>query len=180
MASLAADDLLLQMRRATRRAHNIANALILSKLVVVLTDRQLYAQALGSFLPVYQQLEREAQKHTHLPGLGLVIAAAATIPSRAAAMQDDLAHLLGPGWRSKLPPSPAAEAYAAHIAALSARNPTLLLPYVFSLHVPILLGFLGRRIQTALQLPDARGLAFFTVSAHCSTWWAMLVCVAWT
>lgn len=37
-------DLLVSIRKATRRAHHIANALILSKLVVVLTDQQLYGQ----------------------------------------------------------------------------------------------------------------------------------------
>jgi hypothetical protein len=41
----------------------------------------------------------------------------------------------------------------------------LLLPYAFSLYVPILLGFLAQRIQRNLQLPDEQGLAFFTVSA---------------
>jgi hypothetical protein len=33
------------MRRATRRQHHISDALILSKLVVALTDRRLYGQA---------------------------------------------------------------------------------------------------------------------------------------
>jgi hypothetical protein len=40
----------------------------------------------------------------------------------------------------------------------------LLLPYAFSLYVPILLGFMAQRIQRSLQLPDGKGLAFFTVS----------------
>lgn len=40
-------DLLLALRKATRRSHHVANALILTKLVVALTDRTLYAQALS-------------------------------------------------------------------------------------------------------------------------------------
>lgn len=161
----AAPDLLLDMRKATRRAHHIANALILAKLVVVLTDKKLYGQALSCFLPVYTKLEQLMQQHKHIPGLDLVISAVADIPSRSEAMQADLQHLLGDNWRSQVPPSPAAEAYAAHLQQLSDTDPVMLLPYVFSMHVPILLGFLGQRIQRTLQLPDKTGLAFFSVSA---------------
>jgi hypothetical protein len=49
-------------------------------------------------------------------------------------------------------------------------DPVLLLPYAFSLYIPILLGFMAQRIQKNLQLPaeksgDIPGLAFFTVSS---------------
>lgn len=77
-------------------------------------------------------------------------------------------HLLGSGWRSAVPASPAAEAYVQHLQDLSDQDPLLLLPYVFSMHIPILLGFLGQRIQRTLQLPDKQGLAFFTVSSQSS------------
>lgn len=70
----------------------------------------------------------------------------------------------GKDWQAKVPASQAAAAYAEHLQNLSDADPLLLLPYVFSMHVPILLGFLGQRIQKTLQLPDDRGLAFFTVS----------------
>lgn len=141
-AAAAADDgdLLLEMRRATRRAHSVANALILAKLAVVLTDRGLYAAALTSFLPVYEELEKQMAVHAGTPGpLSLVIAAAQRVPSRAAAMRADAAHLLHRGPGKLPPPPPAAQAYADHLRALGEREPLLLLPYVFSLHVPILL-----------------------------------------
>jgi heme oxygenase len=88
----------------------------------------------------------------------------------AAASLQDLAHLLGPDWRSCIPASAAAAAYAAHLEQLAAANPALLLPCAFSLYVPILLGFMARRIQQSLQLPDEQGLSFFTVSGsvNCS------------
>lgn len=158
-------DLLLSLRKATRRSHHVANALILSKLVVVLTDRTLYAQALSSFLPVYQKLEQlQADKSiASTPGLCTVIAAVSSIPSRSQAMQEDLTHLLGKDWQTKVPASQAAATYAEHLQHLADTDPLLLLPYVFSMHVPILLGFLGQRVQKTLQLPDERGLAFFTV-----------------
>jgi hypothetical protein len=136
-------DLLLRMRKATRRAHHVANALILSKLVVVLTDQKLYAHALATFLPVYEQLEALQARHKDVPGLDGVIAAVAAIPSRAAAMRADLQHLLGPDWAREVQPSPAAQAYAAHLQRLSDEDPVLLLAYVYSMQIPILLGFLG-------------------------------------
>lgn len=80
-------DLLLEMRKATRRHHNIANALILSKLVVVLTDKQLYGRALSAFLPVYSKLEDLLSKHKHVPVLKTVTDVTSTIPPRAEAMQ---------------------------------------------------------------------------------------------
>jgi heme oxygenase len=80
-------DLLVEMRKATRRAHHIANALILSKLVVVLTDKQLYARALGSFYPVYTKLEELIQIHQNVPCLAPVVEVVAKVPRRAAMEQ---------------------------------------------------------------------------------------------
>jgi heme oxygenase len=157
-------DLLLEMRKATRRQHHVANALILAKLVVVLTDQKLYAKALASFLPVYSKLEQLMKQHADAPGLQLVVSAVQNVPSRAEAMKEDLQHLLGKGWQSTVPASTPAKAYADHLQTLADRDPVLLLPYVFSMHIPILLGFLAQRIQRTLQLPDKQGLAFFTVS----------------
>lgn len=159
-------DLLLEMRKATRRAHHVANALILAKLVVVLTDRRLYGQALSSFLPVYSKLEELMKQHKAVPGLSTVISAVDAVPSRAEAMKTDLEYLLGSNWHTAVPASPAAEAYADHLQQLADTDPVLLLPYVFSMHIPILLGFMAQRIQRTLQLPDKQGLAFFTVSVQ--------------
>lgn len=157
-------DLLLEMRKATRRQHHVANALVLAKLVVVLTDQKLYAKALASFLPVYSKLEQLMKEHADVPGLQLVVSAAQSIPSRAAAMEEDLQHLLGKDWQSAVPASVPAKAYADHLQQLADNDPVRLLPYVFSMHIPILLGFLAQRIQRTLQLPNKQGLAFFTVS----------------
>ena len=156
------EPLVLQMRKATRRAHNVANMLILSKLVVVLTDTKLYGQALSCFYPVYKKLEEVIKVHSNLPELKPVLGVVSHIP-RTAAMEEDLAYLLGPNWRSSMATSPAGEAYAAHLQSLSDSQPLLLLPYAYSLYVPILLGFMAQRIQKNLKLPDEKGLAFFQV-----------------
>lgn len=76
----------------------------------------------------------------------------------------DLEYFLGPNWQHQIPYSAAAQAYADHLQQLADDDPVLLLPYAFSLYVPILLGFMAQRIQKNLQLPDEKGLSFFTVS----------------
>lgn len=118
-----------------------------------------------------EQLQREfsANSPSTPPGLGTVIAAVNGIPSRSEAIEVDLQHFLGSDWQTKIPVSKAATAYVEHLQQLADSDPILLLPYVFSMHVPILLGFLGQRIQRTLKLPDQKGppgLAFFTVRAR--------------
>jgi len=72
--------------------------------------------------------------------------------------------LLGKDWREKLPPSKAAEAYAAHLRRVAARDPAMLIPFAWSLNVPILLPFMGKRIAQGLGLDEkGPGLAFFDV-----------------
>eukprot|EP00877_Chromochloris_zofingiensis_P001692 jgi/Chrzof1/11523/UNPLg00457.t1_GUN2B[v5.2] len=154
--------LLLEMRKATRRSHNVANVLILSKLAVVLTDKQLYGRALSCFYPVYSCLEHLVQKHSDTPELAPVVKVVSNIP-RKAAMEEDLQFYLGPNWANHLAKSRAAEAYVQHLHLLSEQNPVLLLPYAYSFYIPIVLGFLGQRIHRALQLDSDEGLAFFSV-----------------
>lgn len=183
-----------EMRRATRRAHHAANAIILAKLAVALHDRQTYGRALASFYPVYKELERLLALHQAHAVLGGVARAALPL-ARAGAMEADLAFLIGGSGdgdgggdgdddpsagaeakgdgggelagqrRRRVPPAPAAgwrwaasasasaQDYALHLRALSDEDPALLIPYAWSLYVPVALGFLGRRVANGLGLP---------------------------
>jgi hypothetical protein len=75
-------------------------------------------------------------------------------------------HLLGAGWRAALPRSAAAAAYEEHLQQLAAApDASLLLPYAWSLHVPVMLPFMGRKVAQGLGVKEgAAGLAFFDVS----------------
>jgi heme oxygenase len=114
---------------------------------------------------VYTKLEQLLPLHKDHPALAPVYRVVAGL-QRSAAMRADLAYLLGTGWEQQLERSAAAEAYAAHLQQLSDTSPHLLLPYAFSLYVPILLGFMGQRLRRSLALPPdgTKGLAFFQVS----------------
>jgi hypothetical protein len=46
-----------QLAQAGRKAHTISNAAVMSKLVVLFTQRQLYARALARFWHVYAAVE---------------------------------------------------------------------------------------------------------------------------
>jgi heme oxygenase len=183
-----------EMRRATRSAHHAANAIILAKLAVALNDRHTYGRALASFHPVYNALEALLEQHRSHAVLGPV-AEAALLLRRTRAMEEDLDFLLGgggngggekgagdgnskgkgqpaAGWRWAAAASSSAAEYAAHLQALADEDPALLLPYAWSLYVPVTLGFMGARVARGLgvaaapssPLPSA-GVRFFDLRA---------------
>lgn len=57
------------------------------------------------------------------------------------------------GWRWAAASSSSAQAYASHLRELSEEDPALLIPYAWSLYVPVTLGFMGRRVAKGLGLP---------------------------
>jgi hypothetical protein len=84
------EDFVPAMRKATRRAHSVANVLILAKLAVALTDKQLYGKALGQFAAVYAELEAVLAANRGDPVLGEVAGLVLGVPSRAEALKEDL------------------------------------------------------------------------------------------
>jgi hypothetical protein len=174
----AAPNFVTAMRKATRSQHNVSNVLILAKLAVALTDPRLYAKALAQFLPVYAALEAALERHASDPSLAEARQTLSGAGARAAAIERDLEHWLGSEWRTIVAAetSAAAAAYAGHLAALAdGPEPALLLPYVWSLHVPVLLPFMRRRIAAGLGVPDGEdgaspGLEFFSVRLCCVFW----------
>jgi heme oxygenase len=209
------------MRKATRRDHHAANALILAKLAVALNDRTLYARALASFHPVYTELERLLERHRAHTALGPVAAAALPL-RRARAMEEDLDYLMmmgsggskggggsagdggggdsgvgdgkksssssssssssknkkqqaaaaaagTAGWRWAAAASVSAAEYAAHLRALAEEDPALLIPYAWSLYVPVTLGFMGQRVARGLGVPSPGGSSGAAASPSPST-----------
>lgn len=126
----------------------------------------LWHPPLSTLPPVYTKLEQLLPLHKDHPALAPVWNVVAGL-KRTAAMQADLAYLLGPGWEQQRERSVAGEAYAAHLQHLSDSAPHLLLPYAFSLYVPLLLGFMGQRLRRSLALPSdgTKGLSFFQVGS---------------
>jgi len=115
-----------ELREKSREIHDISDKLINVKLVVVLTDKKLWAQALGEFYVVYRAIEdavlcwREDPQLT--PLLDIVESA-----SRRAAFERDLEFYMGNDWRAVIKPSAHAEEYCARVAQLADEDPQLLI-----------------------------------------------------
>uniref|UniRef100_UPI003B3A350A biliverdin-producing heme oxygenase n=1 Tax=Pseudactinotalea sp. TaxID=1926260 RepID=UPI003B3A350A len=106
------------LREATQRAHTDAeSATFVHQLMAGELDAHAYARLAAQLHPVYEALECSTvtdpvRDHFDDPRL-----------HRLEALERDLAHLIGPDWRSKEPPRPAARAYAEHIASVSRSTP---------------------------------------------------------
>ncbi|MED7949932.1 heme oxygenase (biliverdin-producing) [Kitasatospora sp. NPDC058201] len=79
-----------------------------------------YADLTGQLWYVYRALEGRAAELAEHPVAGPFIDLALM---RTAAIERDLAHLLGPGWRDALSPLPATAAYAARVEELAEQWP---------------------------------------------------------
>ncbi|WP_033821765.1 heme oxygenase (biliverdin-producing) [Kitasatospora sp. MBT63] len=79
-----------------------------------------YAELSGQLWFVYRALEGRAAALAGDPVVGPLIDPALM---RTAALERDLAHLLGPGWRAGLTPLPATAAYAARLEELAEQWP---------------------------------------------------------
>lgn len=151
-----------QMRKATRTAHKISDAVVLSKLVTVLTDKVVYAKAISSFYPIYKALETKVFKHRDLPQLAPVAAIYDKI-QRTAAIESDLEYFLGPKWQDHVVMNPAVEQYLQHLDSIEQDHPALLLGFAYGLHFVALFGPLGRRIKKTLQLEGSDGVRMYTL-----------------
>ena len=114
-----------ELREKSKEIHDASDKLINVKLVVVLTDKKLWAQALGEFYVVYRAIEdavlRWRDDPQLTPLLGIVENA-----SRTAAFERDLQFYLGDNWRAVIKPSAHAQEYCARVTLLAEENPVLL------------------------------------------------------
>lgn len=87
-----AQPLTLEMKVASRKIHNLANASLNLKLVVLLSDKLLYARAIACFYSVFKTLE-ECTKSAR----GELKSVQKLLPTlaRTAALTADLQHYLG-------------------------------------------------------------------------------------
>ena len=114
-----------ELREKSREIHDVSDKLINIKLVVVLTDKKLWAQALGEFYVVYRAIEDAVLRwrdDSQLTPLLHVVENA----SRRAAFEKDLEFYMGSDWREIIKPSTHAEEYCARVSLLADENPVLL------------------------------------------------------
>lgn len=125
-----------RMRKATRKIHNISDALINAKFAISLRDEAVWGGGLFVFYHIFAYLE-DAKERLNIPEFDNLFVH--KIMFRKAAFEEDLEHYLGSEWRT-VPKPPALENYLEHLHDLEKENPKLLLAYIYHLYLGLLSG----------------------------------------
>ncbi|CAH0714993.1 unnamed protein product, partial [Brenthis ino] len=125
-----------RMRKATRKIHNVSDALVNAKFAISLRDETVWGGGLFVFYHIFAFLE-DAKKRLNMSQFDKLFVK--DILYRKQAFEDDLTHYLGENWRS-LPKSLALENYLEHLQNLEKENPKLLMAYVYHLYLGLLSG----------------------------------------
>lgn len=124
-----------RMRTRSRMEHEKSDRLVNLKLALVLTSPRLYGEALALFAAVFARLERISQNQAHLLGPAINM-----LDKTRKGFEDDLAHYLGPNWRTAtLVPAELTD-YLDRLDELEREDPTRLLAYVYHMQMAILSG----------------------------------------
>lgn len=126
----------IRMRKATRKIHNVSDALVNAKFAISLTDEKVWGGGLFVFYHIFAFLE-DANKRLNLLQFNKLFVN--NILYRKQTFEDDLTHYLGENWQN-LPKSLALENYLEHLQNLEKENPRLLMAYVYHLYLGLLSG----------------------------------------
>lgn len=111
------------LREGTARAHERAEGTsFMTRLLDGELDRPAVADYAAQLWFIYTALERAVCGTGHLPHLAQIMDRRL---ERLGALECDLLELFGPDWRTRLDPTPAALAYAAHLDDLAGRDDEL-------------------------------------------------------
>jgi len=142
-----------KMRAATRNIHNKSDALVNAKLGVTMSDDNVWAEGLLVFYEIFKFLEDALATHSDsligdllIPGM-----------SRTEALETDLAHYLGEGWKDGYVIRPEVGKYLEHLKELDKENPYLLIPYIYHLYMGLFSGGQVLRATRLLTLSSISG-----------------------
>ncbi|XP_075986275.1 heme oxygenase [Anticarsia gemmatalis] len=125
-----------RMRKATRKIHNISDALVNAKFAISLRDEQVWGGGLFIFYHIFGYLE-DAKARLNMEEFDKLFVHKSLY--RKKAFEEDLAHYLGENWKS-IPKAMALDNYLDHLQELERSNPRLLLAYVYHLYLGLLSG----------------------------------------
>jgi len=118
-----------ELRDETRDDQVTSDTFVNMKLVLVLTDKQLYAQSLCDFYAIYRTVEEAVVCWGDYPELAPLLALMEN-SSRRDAFETDLEFYVGSNWREITKPSFPAKEYRERVKLLSAEDPMLLIACV--------------------------------------------------
>jgi len=123
------EDFSSELRNKTKDVHDKSDRLINLKLVVVLTDTKLYAEAIAEFYFVFRTIEECIDRLKEDPRIQQFYIKEMF---RKEAFERDLEYFLGPGWSENIRPSIPAQAYCDRIYEIADTDPALLIASVSS------------------------------------------------
>merc|ERR1740123_1600108 len=126
----------MRMRSATRKVHDTSDALVNAKLGVTMSDDSVWAEGLLVFYEIFKFLEEALVTHSDSLIGDLLIPGMA----RTEALESDLAHFLGEGWKEDYVIRPEVALYLDHLKKLEQENPYLLIPYIYHLYMGLFSG----------------------------------------
>jgi len=142
-----------RMRAATRSIHNTSDTLVNAKLGVTMSDDSVWAEGLLVFYEIFKFLEEALVAHSDSLIGDLLIPGMA----RTEALESDLAHFLGDGWKVDYVIRPEVGLYLDHLKKLEQENPYLLIPYIYHLYMGLFSGGQVLRAKRFLSLSSISG-----------------------
>ncbi|XP_045518916.1 heme oxygenase 1 [Pieris brassicae] len=136
MAQICGEPFTTRMRKATRKIHSVSDAMVNAKFAISLRDEKVWGGGLYVFYHIFAYLE-DATKRLNSSDFDRLFVH--KLLYRKVAFEEDLAHYLGPDWKS-LPKSNALENYLEHLQNLEKENPQLLMAYIYHLYLGLLSG----------------------------------------
>jgi heme oxygenase len=168
-----------RMRERTNDMHETSDKLVNFKLAMVLTSKPLYAEAVSLFWPIYRELETLMERHKDHPQLKLLYPLLPTL-RRAKLFEKDMTSLLQSQEKADLLKDrrihrgdngeefspPELQAYIDHLRQLSDEDPSLLIPYIYSMYGAIMAGgsIIKRMVKVAFSLKTNDGVQMLVMS----------------
>ncbi|KAM4584186.1 heme oxygenase [Odontesthes bonariensis] len=120
-----------------------------------------YKLLLCSLYEIYLALEEEMDRNSDHPGVAPIYFPAEL--ARLEAIEKDLEHFYGPGWREKVVVPAATERYCHRLRQIGKENPEFLVAHAYTRYLGDLSGgqVLGRIAQKSMGLKGGEGLSFF-------------------
>lgn len=142
-----------RMRAATRNIHNTSDAMVNAKLGVTMSDDSVWAEGLLVFYEIFKFLEEALVAHSDSLIGDLLIPGMA----RTEALESDLAHYLGDGWKDGYVIRSEVAKYLEHLKKLDQENPYLLIPYIYHLYMGLFSGGQVLRATRFLSMSSISG-----------------------
>uniref|UniRef100_A0A8D9B2E0 Heme oxygenase n=1 Tax=Cacopsylla melanoneura TaxID=428564 RepID=A0A8D9B2E0_9HEMI len=127
-----------EMRKVTRDVHDLSDALVNAKLLLGMSDTNIWIEGLLIFYEIFKFLESsmdECQNNKLLQQFNSV-----SEIKRTDAFECDLKHYLGEDWKANYKPRESVVNYLNHLEKLKQSNSTLLIAYVYQMYLGVLSG----------------------------------------